>query len=56
LNELTEVLTKLQDSQSYLLEERKADLSEISELLKASAHTTITEVFKRTEEDLAKTV
>ena len=32
-----EVATKLQDSHAYLLQERKADLLEISELLKASA-------------------
>jgi hypothetical protein len=32
-----EIATKLQDSHAYLLQERKADLLEISELLKASA-------------------
>jgi len=32
-----EVAAKLQDSHAYLLQERKADLLEISELLKASA-------------------
>jgi hypothetical protein len=38
------------------LQERKSDLQEISELLKASSHATITEVVKKTEDDLARAV